>query len=290
MVVFETAMPARVDENPAAVYLARLSGGSFRVQRAALNTIAQLVQVGATAADFPWASLRYQHTQAIRARVAAGGWAPATANRMLAALRGVLKEAWRLGQLGVEDYSRAVDLEPIRGTRPRAGRELTRAEIDALFAVASPRDAALLGVLYGTGLRRAEAAALCTDDVADGSVRVQAGKGNKARLVPIAGRSRAALERWVGGLPVASPLFPNHRGATMTGQGVREVLRRLARSASVKPFTPHDLRRSYASHLLAAGVDLATVQRLMGHSKVDTTARYDRRGEDAMRRAAELLD
>src|SRR5262249_35411199 len=119
---------------------------------------------------FPWHELRYQHTQAVRT-VLAERHAPAGANVALAALRGVLRECWRLGLMTAEDYHRAADLQGIRGERLPKGRALSAGELRALFAAcaqdASPagaRDAALLAVLYGGGLRRSEATSLDLGD------------------------------------------------------------------------------------------------------------------------------
>jgi site-specific recombinase XerD len=75
----------------------------------------------------------------------------------------------------------------------------------------------------------------------------------------------------------------------MTDQSVLSILDRISRRAKVRPFSPHDLRRSFISDLLDRGADIATVQRMAGHANVQTTARYDRRGEEAERKAAELL-
>src|SRR5262249_20356755 len=160
------AEPLPPDRHPAAVYLARLGPGSRRSMREALETIAALASAGKqTAETLPWAALRYQHTGAIRAALATR-YRPATTNRHLAALRGVLREAWRLGLMTAEDYHRATDLPGIRATTLPRGRALTRRELRRLFqtcqADARPsgaRDAALLGVLYGAGLRRSEVVA-----------------------------------------------------------------------------------------------------------------------------------
>src|SRR5690606_19115375 len=113
-----------------------------------------------------WSALRYPHVQALRTRLMAT-YAPATVNAMLAALRGVLKEAWRLGQLSAEDYQRAVDVPGVRGETLPAGRDLQQGEILALVEAclrdtgpAGVRDAAIIGLLYTCGLRRAELAGL----------------------------------------------------------------------------------------------------------------------------------
>lgn len=90
--------PVWADEHPALVYLARLSAGSRRPQRHALNVIADVLLPGASAEDLPWERVRYQHTAAVRT-VLASRYAPNTANRALTALRGVLREVWRLGLL-----------------------------------------------------------------------------------------------------------------------------------------------------------------------------------------------
>ena len=299
------ARPTPPDQHPAAVYLVRLAPGSRRTMRQALDTIAGLLTGGrCDAVTCDWSALRYQHTAAVRAQLAEH-YAPATANKMLAALRGVLQEAWRLGLMGVEEYRRAVDLKPVRGSTLPKGRALAVGELGALFAVcaadpspAGRRDAALLAVLYGAGLRRSEAAALQLADfeAITGALRIRSGKGRKARLVYLPTESTGLLAAWLamrgpepGALfwPVdkTSRLLRRH----LTGQAVLAIVARRAQAADVAAFSPHDLRRSFISDLLDAGADIATVQALAGHANVATTARYDRRGERAKQRAAGLL-
>src|ERR1700674_1775726 len=122
-----------LDRHPVAVYLARLASSSRRTMRAALDAIAGLLSDDRCDAwSLDWPQLRYRHTTAVRALLADGRYAPSTANRHLAALRGALKECWRLGYVTAEDFQRASDLEPVRGSRvsrarapePRAGRAL----------------------------------------------------------------------------------------------------------------------------------------------------------------------
>src|SRR5512139_1758623 len=98
-----------LDQHPAAVYLARLAPGSRRTMTDALDRIAgMLTGDRCDRKTLRWDAVRYQHSQAVRSKLA-DMYEPATANKMLSALRGVLKEAWRLGQVSAEDYHRAVD-------------------------------------------------------------------------------------------------------------------------------------------------------------------------------------
>lgn len=291
--------------NPARVYLARLAPGSRRTMAGALHAIAGLLIPGASLDTLPWWQLSYPYTQAVRAAIGAR-WAMSTANKTLAALRGVLKECWRLGLLESDAYQRAADLPSFRGTRLLRGRALSAGEVRALFASCAAaengrlgaRDAALLAVLYGGALRRSEAVAL---DVADyntetGEVKVRSGKGNQQRVVPLPRGSRAALEAWLearGDVP--GPLFMGvTKGGALasrrlTADAVREMCGARARKAGIQGFSPHDLRRSSISDLLDAGADIVAIQKVAGHANIHTTARYDRRDEKVKRKAVELL-
>ncbi|HYW09713.1 MAG TPA: tyrosine-type recombinase/integrase [Longimicrobium sp.] len=291
--------------SPVAVYLAQLAPTSRRAVRRDLDVIARILSGGEADADgIPWHFLRYSHTAAIRQQVAER-YAPAGANRMLSSLRGVLRESWNLGQLPAEDYQRAISVKAVRGERLPAGRSLGAGEVRALFVACAlderpawVRDAAIVAVLYGAGLRRAELVQL---DVADytpatGGVRVRTGKGNKERLAYVSGMGSVAVDAWlrVRGAEPGALFTPLHRTGSVQMRALREqsvydMLARRAAQAGVESFSPHDLRRTFAGDLLDAGADISTVQKLMGHANVTTTQRYDRRGEETKRRAAGLL-
>lgn len=270
----------------------------------ALDTIAEIATGTADATCLPWHELRYQHTQAIRSALI-DRYKPSTANKHLSALRGVLKEAWRLGIMNGDDYHRAVDLDVVRGQTLPAGRELSKREIASLFEVCAddpkpsgPRDAALLAILYGGGLRRSEVVALDVGDYNrdNGALTVRSGKGNKDRVCYATDGAKAAIEAWLSarGTEPGPLLCPVNKGGLITmrrlsDQSVLGVVRKRANQAGVSSFSPHDMRRTNVSHLLDSGADLATVQKLAGHASVSTTARYDRRGEVAKKKAAQLL-
>ena len=298
------AAPLPADRDPAAVYLATLgSDASRRTMRQALTAIASLLGFE-DAAAVPWSALRYQHAAAVRARMIDTGAAPASVNTYLCALRGVAREARKLGLMTADACEAVCQVRGVKGTRLPAGRGLEATELRSLFGacdVASAqgaRDAALLALLYGCGLRRSEAVALDVEHVdASGAALRVIGKGNKERTAHLPPAAASALRAWIevrGAAP--GPLFVRVgkngapvAGARLTAQAVAFVLGRTADRGSVEHFSPHDLRRSFVSDLLDAGVDLATVQAMAGHASIATTQRYDRRGERAKRAAAARL-
>ena len=157
----------------------------------------------------------------------------------------MLCEAWRLGEIRALFLACAAD-------RAREGA----------------RDAALLALLYGAGLRRAEAVAL---DLADyqpdtGELRIRNGKGAKDRLEYLTNGAREAVDGWLavrGNDPGAFLIQTRRRSASCTPLGAQAVYaacRKRARQAGVSPFSPHDLRRSFVGDMLDAGADVVTVQ------------------------------
>jgi integrase/recombinase XerC len=146
------------------------------------------------------------------------------------------------------------------------------------------RDRALLEVLYGAGLRVSECVALDLDDIElRGSgvalVHVVHGKGGKSRVVPLGAAALEAIDRWRnvrGGLASdARALFVGSTGRRLTTRSVQRQVRRWVRVAGVAGGpTPHALRHSFATHLLDGGVDLRTIQELLGHASLTSTQVY----------------
>lgn len=126
---------AQGSTNPYLVYLSQLGVGSRRTMHESLERIAQMMSGGElNALNFPWSELRYQHTQAIYTHLLETR-APATVNKMIAALGRVLKEAWKLGQMSAEDYHRAIAIERRTGQRLLKGRALSTGEVGAILSV-----------------------------------------------------------------------------------------------------------------------------------------------------------
>ncbi len=307
------------EENPVLSYLSRLSEGSRRTMRGSLEEIARLSSGGQVGAlEFPWWRLTGTHTAMIRGALAER-YAPATANKMLSALKGVLKACFRLGYMTADERDRASDVAPVRGTRLPPGRSIPRGELSALFATCAReaedprmrargvRDAAMLALLYVGGLRRTELASLKLGDydAQTGTLRVR-GKGNKERAVYAEGGADLLLDRWLElrceGEP-EDPLFLpvrkdgevqnvdpyGEKKVSLSDQAIYKMVKRRHREARIREVSPHDFRKTFVGDLLDAIGDLSTVQKLAGHSDPATTARYDRRGERAMREAASHL-
>ena len=299
--------------HPVIAYLAGLaSERSRRVMASDLATLAALYlgippdsvtsrERHALVFEVPWPAIRIAQAQALRARLIAR-YQPATANRMLSALRGVLKACWQLDLMSGEDYHKARSVENVKGHTLPAGRDLAAGERAALFRVcaddltpAGARDAALLACA-DANLRRAEIAALDLADVdlTVGTLKVR-GKGRKERSVPLNTGQLTALEDWlaVRGMSPGALFWPVNKGGNlmprrMTSQAVYNVMQKRGQEAGVSNFSPHDFRRTYAGDLLDAGADIVTVAQLMGHADVTTTARYDRRPAETRRKAANL--
>jgi site-specific recombinase XerD len=148
----------------------------------------------------------------------------------------------------------------------------------------SDRDRSILELLYGSGLRVSEAAALRLEDIDpwNRTLRVR-GKGGRERIVPLTETSLETLERTFAprgvsagpGLDGRLPVFVNARGGRLTARTIHRIVRRhMPPSAQRGGASPHALRHSFATHLLDHGADLRAVQELLGHARLSTTAIY----------------
>ena len=194
-------------------------------------------------------------------------------------------------------------IEPSRLPR---GRALPPEEIRALFGACEAddssigvRDAAMLGVILGCGLRRSEAVGLdLCDIVTDERALRVLGKGNKERLAYMPAGTWQRLRKWIDDVrgEKDGPLFTRIRrfdtltNDRLTDQTVYHVLQVRQRLAGIAKCAPHDLRRTFATSMLDNGEDLITVKDAMGHASVTTTQQYDRRGEARLRTARDSLN
>jgi integrase/recombinase XerC len=200
--------------------------------------------------------------------------------RKLSAIRSFLKfarrENWLTRDIGVLVPSPKTEKHLPKFLRIEEAKELIEAPDSA--TVLGRRDRAIFELIYGSGLRVSEAVGLevAGVDFTEGWVRVL-GKGSKERTIPISPAAREAIEAMLSDRPADTrvPLFTNFRGGRLTTRSVARILKKhLVRIAASRMISPHGLRHSFATHLLAAGADLRGIQELLGHAQLSTTQRY----------------
>jgi integrase/recombinase XerD len=211
--------------------------------------------------------------------------APATLQRKIACLRSFYRHL-RRDQILADDPT--TELRPPR-SRARLPKVLTRDEVARLLAQpngsdpAAQRDRALLETMYACGLRASEAIGLELSelDLEAGILRAR-GKGSKERIVPVGSKAIATLRTYIErgrprlvGLRDEPHVFVNQRGSGLSRQGLYKIVQRHARSAGLEHrMSPHTLRHTFATHLLAGGCDLRSLQEMLGHADIGTTQIY----------------
>ena len=213
------------------------------------------------------------------------GKATATIARRLAALRAYFQYLVQHRLLS-EDPTASVATPKLERRLPRV---LTVSEVERILSEPDPlqpaglRDRAMLEVLYATGIRVSELCSLKIEDVdlVEAALRCSGRKG-KERRIPIGSAAVRSLEAYLrqGRRAFVRPhtgssLFLNHHGYTLTRQGFWKIVKKYAAQARIaKSITPHVLRHSFATHLLAGGADLRSVQEMLGHADISTTQIY----------------
>ena len=226
------------------------------------------------------------------------GGSPRSAARWLVAVRGFFAYAVREGVLS-EDPSAHLDSPRTWRTLPKV---LSFAQVEALLEAPDRgrpgglRDAAMLEVLYATGLRVSELLALRLGDLhLDAGYLRCFGKGSKERVVPLGGEADATLQRYLAegrllllGGKRTDFLFVNMRGGRMSRQGFWKLIKRYGLRAGIStPLSPHVVRHSFATHLLENGADLRSVQVMLGHADITTTQIYTHVNRERLRRLYE---
>ncbi|WP_418764107.1 tyrosine recombinase XerC [Mailhella sp.] len=250
------------------------------------------------------AEITRQMVQGFSASLFRQGMARSSMARKLSALRSLFRHLTRLHK---------IESDPCSGVRnPKQDqRHPAMLNVDQVFSLldeknaAQPaenardddetflrRDLALLELLYGSGLRISEALGLDVGDIRPASMHVRVmGKGGKERLVPLSDTCAAALTRWLAVRDNVPPArgeraaFLGKRGKRLDRRQAARILEERAKEAGIpQHVSPHDLRHSFATHLLEGGADLRAVQELLGHSRISTTQRYTHLNLDALTR------
>lgn len=290
--------------NPAAAYILSLqSASSKKTMKSFLNRIAVLLGYE-NLMQVNWHELRRHHVQAIIAKLSEQGLSPATINTYLSAIKGVALEAWTSGLMSSNDHAMIKQVKSLRSKRVRQGKALSKENVQKMLNIdkngpIGVRNFAILSLMVGCGLRRAEVVTINVGDLDQEEGRlIVRGKGDKERVLYVPKGTIASIQHWlnVAQLGDDKPMFTRvlrHNVITikrLTPQAIYFLIKQQQKKLALPDISPHDLRRTFATMLLERGEDLITVKEAMGHSSVDTTQTYDMRGEEKLKSAAAHFD
>ena len=297
--------------NPLLQYMARLAPSSQLTMRYILQDAADRLGFDdCDIADVPWHLLEPGHVTSLVAALRTDGFAPNTSSLYVNAIRGVMNEAWRVGLISHEQLLMIRTVKPASGTRLPPGRNLRRSLIRELMDVcaADPRpqglrDAAIIALLYGTGMRKSESVNLVLRqvDFTERSLQVL-GKGNRQLIKYAPAWAFEKLQAWLDfrreQLPAGEQddefLFNRiRRGnhitrARITKHAIYYIARQRGAQVGAR-IMPHDFRRAFITRVIEEH-DLSIAQKLAHHANIQTTASYDRRDDNERRRAVERFD
>jgi len=297
--------------NPLTLYLTRLAPSSQLTMRYVLQDAAdRLGFEDINLEDIDWHLLQPEHVIALVAALREDGYAPNTSSLYVNAVRGVMNEAWRMSLISQDHLLKMRSVKAAPGTRLGQGRNLRRSLIRELMEVcaADPRpqglrDAAVIGILYGSGMRKSESVNLDLAQInfEERSLRVT-GKGNKALIKYAPAWAFEKLTAWLDfrreqlkdGEQDDTFLFNRiRRGSHITRERITKhaiyyIARQRGEQVGVK-IMPHDFRRSFITRVIEEH-DLSIAQKLAHHSNIQTTASYDVRDDNERRRAVDRFD
>lgn len=310
------ALAKVAEKGPVTQYLNSIAEDGRAAMESGLRAIASITTSDVAWTDynrgideFPWWNLRKSHIADLMQRLAED-YKPNTIRRMISSLSQLMPLVRK--QMPADEY---LDLMEVLRKAPKRlpnddadprGRALTDDEAHILIEAAlghpnktkGARDAAIIAVMYGAGLRRVEVSRALHSDYGEdgGEKQIRAiGKRRKVRYVPLTATFANHVDRWIATRDAknisAAPLFMHlASGEPLSTDVISDIVEAVRKRAAVAEFTPHDLRRSFGTHLLDRGVDIALVKELMGHVDIQTTTIYDKRGGDSKRRAVKVLE
>ena len=293
-------------DSPVGLYLSSIVPNSRKTMMYALKQVCLTVTNGQSDDIWscPYWKLSLAEIQLLK-NTLASNHSVNTSNLYMASLKGVLKNAWRLGFLSADEYAKKTDIKGVKGSDISKGRSLSKQEISALLGVCDNslkgcRDRAIVSILIFCGLRRSELSHLKYEDLLEieyqdkigYKITIEHGKGHKSRQLFLNNQVFLAINQWLefrGKQP--GFLFPrisqlNDLTKPISSQTVFDTLRDLQLKSGIQHFSPHDLRRTYCTSLLDQGFEILQVSKSMGHSSVSTTQKYDKRSDEGLKTLA----
>ncbi len=288
---------------PCAVYLQRLAASGRRSMAAQLKQVAIRLNWTQDVYECAFHTLNYAQIESIKIAMVGEGKSFNTINHLLSAIKCINREAFIMGLINEQAYSKIQAIKRVSGTK-RKFEPPPQAEVKKLLSAIALetdpiaiRNAAIFAVLCGAGLRRSEVSNLLVEHFSSeqATLLVVKGKGNKDRQQPLADWVVNAINKW---LLVRS----NAKGYLFFGMGnqitphqglspntIYWTVRKYTKTILDTLYAPHDFRRVYITQLLKQNVDLVTVCKLAGHASVATTQVYDYRDSEVARVAAQNL-
>ncbi len=250
--------------------------------------------------DYDWSGLSYEDVNDVIYELTEKGRSPQTINTYLSALKGIAQDLRNKKCISEDELKLITKIKGKRGSHKNKGRSLSVTELNKLIDLClykdnpkSLRDAVMMTLLYGAGLRRSEITTLNISDYEEngGKIRI-IGKGNKARIIKLNERAIDMLNNWLdlrgryaGVLFVRINKGGNLTKSPLSGQAVYNLVVERYKEAGLKRLSPHDLRHSFATNLLMNGTGISVIQELMGHEDIQTTSIYthisDKQKDDA---------
>jgi len=274
--------------SPAAIYLASLAPRSQRVMGDNLQRVAAWISDGRDDAYTLLWHLLDKSTFIAAQKYFSRQYSAAKVNQMMYAVKGVLKASRQVGLISRERYGDTVDFEMLQERPSPKGRLITVEEIGRLLAccddgtIKGTRDAAILAVLRGCGLKRSEVANLTMDhyDAVTGTITV-IGATKQSRSIVIDADSRIRMNTWIAirGKEEGHIFYPITKSGkikrhAMRDQSILDIVMERGEQAGIKHISPHDFRYTFALEQINSGADLAVVSRKMGHTNIVTTQKY----------------
>ena len=291
--------------DPVTLYLQGLVPTGRRSVKSLLKTASGILDFEGELEVMPWSIIEYQHLASIRNTLQEQQKSANTINLTLSALKGVMKACFNLKLISADQLLLLNDIKRVRGKRLPSGRSLSKQDIKKIYracekdkTTAGKRDQAIIATMLASGIRRSEVVNITLNDynTRNGQLNIQAGKGNKQRTAYLNTDSRKIIKKWLNarGTEEGALFNPITKASTIqyrkiSSQSIYGIIRKRAEQAKIEPCRPHDLRRTFVTHLLEAGIDINTARQLAGHSDIQTTARYDLRDEKTQKRALRRL-